>query len=141
MVMWRRWLERCGNLASIGCSPPAIAARRISLWRWWPDGCCILEANFSLSRLLDTGSRASTLPQVLDVEGADENELYAAMDWLVARQGKIEDALAKRHLTHGCLVLYDVSSSYFEGKACPLARLDLRGDRMQITYGLLCNAE
>jgi transposase len=67
------------------------------------------------------------------------------MDWLVARQGKIEDALAKKHLTNGCLVLYDVSSSYMEGKHCPLARFgysrDHRRDRMQITYGLLCNSE
>jgi hypothetical protein len=102
-------------------------------------------SKLSLSRLLDAGSRASSLGQVLAVEGADENELYGAMDWLVARQGKIEDALAKRHLTNGCLVLYDVSSSYFEGKTCPLARFgysrDHRGDRMQITYGLLCSAE
>ncbi|HLP31749.1 MAG TPA: IS1634 family transposase, partial [Geothrix sp.] len=102
-------------------------------------------SKLSLSRFLDPGSRASTLGQVLGVEGADENELYAAMDWLVERQGKIEDALAKRHLTNGCLVLYDVSSSYFEGKTCPLAKFgysrDHRGDRMQITYGLLCNAD
>jgi len=102
-------------------------------------------SKLSLARLLDSGSRASTLAQVLGVEGADENELYAAMDWLVARQAKIEDALAKRHLTNGCLVLYDVSSSYLEGKRCPLARFgysrDHRKDRMQITYGLLCNAD
>ncbi|MDE3246608.1 MAG: IS1634 family transposase [Acidobacteriota bacterium] len=102
-------------------------------------------SKLSLSGLLAEGSRSSTLGQVLGVEGADENELYAAMDWLVARQGKIEDALAKRHLTNGCLVLYDVSSSYVEGKHCPLARFgysrDHRKDRMQITYGLLCNSE
>lgn len=102
-------------------------------------------SKLSLSGLLAEGSRSSTLGQVLGVEGADENELYAAMDWLVARQGKIEDALATKHLTNGCLVLYDVSSSYMEGKHCPLARFgysrDHRRDRMQITYGLLCNAE
>jgi len=102
-------------------------------------------SKLSLSRFLDAESRASTLGQVLCVEGADENELYAAMDWLVERQAKIEDALAKRHLANGCLVLYDVSSSYFEGKTCPLARYgysrDHRGDRMQITYGLLCNVD
>lgn len=102
-------------------------------------------SKLSLSGLLAEGTRSSTLGQVLGVEGADENELYAAMDWLVARQGKIEDALATKHLTNGCLVLYDVSSSYLEGKHCPLARFgyswDHRRDRMQITYGLLCNAE
>jgi hypothetical protein len=107
----------------------------------------VLQAGskLSLSRTLGEGNRSSTLAQVLGVEGADENELYAAMDWLVDRQEKIEDALAKRHLGSGCLVLYDVSSSYFEGKTCPLARYgysrDKRGDRLQIIYGLLCNAE
>lgn len=107
----------------------------------------VLQAGskLSLSRTLGEGNRASTLAQMLGVEGADENELYAAMDWLVDRQEKIEDALAKRHLGSGCLVLYDVSSSYFEGKTCPLARYgysrDKRGDRLQIIYGLLCNAE
>ena len=102
-------------------------------------------SKLSLSGLLAEGSRSSTLGQVLGVEGTDENELYGAMDWLVARQGKIENALARRHLTNGCLVLYDVSSSYLEGKHCPLARFgysrDHRSDRMQITYGLLCNSE
>jgi len=102
-------------------------------------------SKLSLSGLLAEGTRSSTLGQVLGVEGADENELYAAMDWLLARQEKIEDALAAKHLTNGCLVLYDVSSSYMEGKHCPLARFgysrDHRRDRMQITYGLLCNAE
>ena len=102
-------------------------------------------SKLSLSVLLAEGTRSSTLGQVLGVEGADENELYGAMDWLVERQGKIEDALARKHLTNGCLVLYDVSSSYMEGKHCPLARFgysrDHRRDRMQITYGLLCNAE
>lgn len=102
-------------------------------------------SKLSLSRFLDPDSRTSTLGQVLGVEGADENELYAAMDWLGERQAKIEDALAQRHLTNGCLVLYDVSSSYFEGRTCPLAKFgysrDHRGDRMQITYGLLCNAD
>ena len=102
-------------------------------------------SKLSLSRLCDPDSRISTLAQVLGVEGADENELYAAMDWLQERQAKIESALAARHLSDGCLVLYDVSSSYFEGRKCPLAQYgysrDHRPDRLQITYGLLCNAE
>ena len=102
-------------------------------------------SKLSLSRLCAPDSRISTLAQVLGVEGADENELYAAMDWLVERQPKIEAALAARHLANGCLVLYDVSSSYFEGRKCPLAQYgysrDHRPDRLQITYGLLCNAE
>lgn len=72
-------------------------------------------------------------------------EFYDAMDWLLERQEKIENTLAKKHLTNGCTVLYDLSSSYFEGRTCPLAQhgysRDHRGDRPQINYGLLCNEE
>jgi transposase len=85
----------------------------------------------------------STLASELGVEGADEDELYQAMDWLLARQPRIERALARRHLQEGTLVLYDVSSSYFEGRACPLAQLGYSRDRrrgsLQIVYGLLCD--
>ncbi len=85
----------------------------------------------------------STLAGELGVEGADEDELYAALDWLVARQERIEDRLAARHLKDGELVLYDVSSSYFEGRKCPLAKLGYSRDRRrgtpQIIYGLLCD--
>jgi hypothetical protein len=70
-------------------------------------------------------------------------ELYGAMDWLLERQAAIEDRLAKRHLGEGCTVLYDLSSSYFEGTTCPLAKYgysrDHRPDRLQVNYGLLCN--
>ena len=85
----------------------------------------------------------STLAGELAVAGADEDELYGALDWLLARQQKIEDRLARRHLVAGELVLYDVSSSYFEGRHCPLARLGYSRDRkrgtLQIIYGLLCD--
>jgi transposase len=85
----------------------------------------------------------STLASELGVEDADEDDLYEALDWLLARQGGIEDRLARRHLKDGELVLYDVSSSYFEGRACPLARLgysrDGRRGTPQIIYGLLCD--
>src|SRR5438034_592618 len=85
----------------------------------------------------------STLASELSVEGADEDELYAALDWLLARQGRIEQALARRHLEDGTLVLYDVSSSYFEGRSCPLAHLgysrDGRRGTLQVIYGLLCD--
>src|SRR5438034_4332905 len=85
----------------------------------------------------------STLASELAVEDADEDELYAALDWLLARQGRIEGALARRHLEAGTLVLYDVSSSYFEGHSCSLARLgysrDGRRGTPQIIYGLLCD--
>jgi hypothetical protein len=64
----------------------------------------------------------SSIGKILGIEGADEDELYLAMDWLLARQESIENNLASKHLASSTLVLYDVSSSYFEGKTCPLAR-------------------
>jgi transposase len=85
----------------------------------------------------------STLAEELGVGDADEDELYGAMDWLIERQSKIEDRLARRHLKDGELVLYDVSSSYFEGRSCPLAKLGYSRDGKrgtpQIIYGLLCD--
>jgi Transposase DDE domain len=85
----------------------------------------------------------STLGSELGVAGADEDDLYAALDWLAERQQRIEERLARRHLKDGELVLYDVSSSYFEGRTCPLAKLgysrDQRRGTVQIVYGLLCD--
>jgi hypothetical protein len=69
--------------------------------------------------------QTTTLAEELSVEGADEDALYHAMDWLLARQDQIERKLADRHLTDGGVVLYDVSSSYYEGRTCPLARLGM----------------
>jgi hypothetical protein len=87
--------------------------------------------------------RQSTLASELGVEGADEDDLYLAMDWLLERQDRIEDRLAARHLRVGEMVLYDVSSSYFEGRTCPLAKLGYSRDGKsglgQIIYGLLCD--
>lgn len=106
-----------------------------------------------LSRVIAPGSKLSTvrslgqstLASELGVEGADEDELYAAMDWLLERQARIEDRLAKRHLRDGEMVLYDVSSSYFEGRHCPLGKLGYSRDGQknlpQIIYGLLCDFE
>ena len=83
----------------------------------------------------------TTLAQEYAVEAADENELYAAMDWLLERQGAIERKLAARHLKEGALALYDLSSSYFEGTHCPLAKLghdrDGKKHKLQVNYGLL----
>lgn len=83
----------------------------------------------------------TTLPEILDVTDADEDDLYAAMDWLLRRQGRIEKKLAARHLKEGGLVLYDLSSSYFEGVTCPLAALghnrDGKKGKLQVNYGLL----
>jgi hypothetical protein len=85
----------------------------------------------------------STLAQECNVVGADEDDLYAAMDWLLERQEQVEDRLAARHLRDGEMVLYDVSSSYFEGRTCPLAKLGYSRDGKpglgQIIYGLLCD--
>jgi transposase len=87
----------------------------------------------------------STLASELGVDGADEDDLYEAMDWLLERQQRIEDRLAARHLTDGEMVLYDVSSSYFEGRTCPLGRLGYSRDGKlglpQIIYGLLCDQD
>jgi transposase len=85
--------------------------------------------------------RDTTLPQLLDIQGADEDALYEAMDWLLERQDKIEKKLAARHLKEGGLVLYDLSSSYFEGSHCPIAKLGYNRDgvkgKLQVNYGLL----
>ncbi len=85
----------------------------------------------------------TTLAEELNVNDADEDDLYAALDWLLDRQERIEDRLARRHLKDGELVLYDVSSSYFEGRSCPLARLGYSRDGKrgtpQVIYGLLCD--
>jgi transposase len=87
----------------------------------------------------------TTLAEELHIEDADEDELYAAMDWLLGRQKAIEAKLAKRHLAEGVLVLYDVSSSYYEGEKCPLARYghdrDGKTGRPIIVYGVLTDAD
>ena len=86
----------------------------------------------------------STLAEDFGVADATEDDLYAAMDWLLARQDAIEQKLAKRHLREGALVLYDLSSSYFEGSCCPLAKRgysrDGRPGTLQVNYGLLTEA-
>ena len=86
----------------------------------------------------------TTLAEDFGVADADEDDLYAAMDWLLAHQDTIENKLAARHLSEGALVLYDLSSSYFEGSTCPLAKLghsrDGRKGMLQVNYGLLTDA-
>jgi transposase len=83
----------------------------------------------------------TTLAEQLSVADADEDDLYEAMDWLLARQSRIEKKLAALHLSEGSLVLYDVTSSYYEGRTCPLARLghnrDGKKGKLIIVYGLL----
>lgn len=86
-----------------------------------------------------------TLAEDLGVRDASEDDLYAAMDWLLDRQDTIERQLAARHLVPGGLVLYDVSSSYFEGTTCPLAKRgynrDGKRDKLQVNYGLVTNGD
>jgi len=87
----------------------------------------------------------TTLPASLGVADADEDALYAAMDWLLVRQARIERKLAARHLPEGGLVLYDLTSSYVEGTTCPLAAFghnrDGKKGKRQINYGLLTTAQ
>jgi transposase len=135
-------------------------ARRIGLDRvLGPDGnrCRDLVLALLVGRILEPASKlaaaralspataASSLGEALGLGEVDEDELYTALDWLLERQPAIETALAKRHLTNGTLVLYDVSSSYMEGRCCPLAKRgysrDGRKGTLQITYGLLCAAD
>ena len=99
-------------------------------------------SKLATARGLRTETATSSLGQLLGVTGCDEDDLYAAMDWALARKDAIENALAARHLVNGTLVLYDVSSAAFEGRTCPLgaighARNGVKG-RLQIVYGLLC---
>ena len=132
-------------------------ARKIGLDRvLGPDGnrCRDLILALVVSRILDPGSKlaaaralspdtaTSSLGEQLGLGVVDEDELYGALDWLAVRQPAIEAALAKRHLSGGTLVLYDVSSSYLEGRCCPLAQFGYSRDgkrgKRQIVYGLLC---
>ena len=103
------------------------------------------DSKLAIARGLREETAASSLGEILGAGGCDEDDLYAAMDWLAARQDRIEDALAARHLAGGTLVLYDVSSAAFEGRTCPLGAIGhpkdgVRG-RLQIVYGLLTSTD
>jgi hypothetical protein len=122
-----------------------------------PSRCRDLVIAMAVAQVIDPGSKlaiarglrdataASSLGEVLGLGSCDEDDLYAAMDWLRARQERIEDGLAARHLAGGTLVLYDVSSAAFEGRTCPLGAIGhpkdgVRG-RLQIVYGLLTSKD
>jgi transposase len=132
-------------------------ARKIGLDRiLGPDGnrCRDLVLAMLVGRILDPVSKlaaartlspetaASSLGEALGLGCVGDAELYAALDWLLERQAAIETALARRHLQNATLVLYDVSSSYMEGRCCPLAKRGYSRDgkkgTLQIVYGLLC---
>ena len=110
-----------------------------------------------VARILDPGSKLAaarglaeatardSLAEALGLEDCDEDDLYAAMDWLLKRRDAIERRLAKRHLEDGALVLYDLTSVWLEGRHCPLGRRGYSRDgkrgKLQIEFGLLCDAE
>ena len=102
-------------------------------------------AKLATARQLSEATAAHSLGAVLALDQVDEDELYLALDLLLAAQPRIETALARRHLKDGCLVLYDLTSSYLEGRCCPLARYGYSRDdkpgKLQIVYGLLCAAD
>jgi transposase len=109
-----------------------------------------------VARILEPASKLATarglhcdtlhhsLGEMLHLDSADETELYQAMDWLLPQQARIEQALAQRQLCQGGLVLYDLTSTYFEGRHCPLGKLghsrDEKSGKLQIVFGLLTNA-
>ena len=110
-----------------------------------------------VARVLNPGSKLATarglaeatardsLAETLGLGSVDEDDLYAAMDWLLPRQERIEKGLARQHLNDGALVLYDLTSVYLEGRRCPLAKRghsrDGKKGKLQIEFGLLCNRE
>jgi Transposase DDE domain len=135
-------------------------ARRIGLDQLLPDGperrrnlaLALIVARLidpapklATARALDETTAIHSLGETLGLGEVNVKEVYAALDWLGAAQPSIETALARRHLSDGTLVLYDVSSSYVEGRCCELARFghsrDSRPDKMQIVFGLLCAAD
>jgi len=102
-------------------------------------------SKLATARGLGDETHLSALVEELGLADVNQRKLYGAMDWLYLRQSSIEQGLARRHLQDGSLVLYDVTSTYFEGRRCPLAQLGYSRDgkkgTLQIIFGLLCNAE
>ena len=102
-------------------------------------------AKLATARALDAATASHSLGATLELGPVTAKELYATLDWLGAAQPRIEAALARRHLSDGTLVLYDITSSYLEGRCCALARFgysrDGRRDKLQIVIGLICAAD
>jgi transposase len=102
-------------------------------------------SKLATARGLHADTLHSSLGELLHVDSADESELYQALDWLLPQQARIEQALAQRHLSQGGLVLYALTSTYFEGRHCPLAKLghsrDGKSGNPQIVFGLLTDVQ
>jgi hypothetical protein len=102
-------------------------------------------AKLATARMLDGATASHSLGETIGLGSVTAREIYATLDWLGAEQTFIENQLARRHLKNGALVLYDVTSTYLEGRCCPLARhgysRDSRGERPQLVIGLLCAAD
>jgi Transposase DDE domain len=102
-------------------------------------------SKLATARQLDAATATTSLGLALGLGSLDEQALYETLDWLLGQQARIEQTLARRHLSNATLVLYDVTSTYFEGRTCPLARLgysrDDRRSKLQIVFGLLCSAD
>jgi hypothetical protein len=102
-------------------------------------------AKLATARMLDAATASHSLGEVLGLGSVTAREVYATLDWLGDEQGFIEATLARRHLRNGTLLLYDVTSTYLEGRCCELARYgysrDHRRDRPQLVIGLLCAAD
>ena len=102
-------------------------------------------SKLSTARQLNSATCTSTLAEELGLPSVHKDDLYRALDWLAKRQSKIEQTLAARHLPSGSIVLVDLSSTYLEGESCALAKRGYSRDRkkgvVQITFGLLCNAQ
>ena len=127
-------MQRLGIESLIGSRPSPERDRILAL-----IGARILAPHTKLATT--RWWHTTTLAEEFGVSAADEDDLYAAMDWLLARQPLIERKLAARHLGEGSLALYDLSSSYFEGTHCPLAKIGYSRDRKknkpQVNYGLM----
>ena len=144
-----------GHVAAVLGTLRQLGLDRILSPQRCPEGDLVTA--MIVARILKPGSKLATarglgedafltaLTLQLELENVDEEKLYRAMDWLYPRQAAIEDELARRHLEDGSLVLYDVTSTYFEGRTCPLAQLGYSRDgkkaKLQIVFGLLCNRE
>ena len=142
-----------GHVAAVLGTLKTLRLDRLIVRQDSPERQCVLA--LIVARILHPGSKLATargltgagtsLADTLGLGAPNEDDLYAAMDWLLTRQARIERTLAERHLKDGALVLYDLTSVYLEGQACPLARRGYARDgkrgKLQIEFGLLCDGE